>query len=167
MKMRYVRGIVFVSAVCAGVVVAAFAGEEYIGDRVFVKNSSPCDIVLMAEHSGSTIRPGERALAKSGFIEHTPSMVLVSKQQAWTGLHFWAASVDTRTREGARSEASIPSEWWKPTLLGRELAFEVDRSGDLVLQAPSAAVSSASQPRGFPLPGLSATIPMQKELACH
>jgi hypothetical protein len=165
--MRYLRAVVLVTAVCAGVVVAAFAGEDYIGDRVFVRNTSPCDIVLMEEHSGFTIRPGERALAKSGFIEHTPSMVLVSKQQAWTGMYFRAASVDTRTREGARSETSIPSEWWKPTLLGRELTFEVNRSGDLVLQAPSAAASSASQPRGFPLPGLPATIPMQKELACQ
>ncbi|MGZ5126154.1 MAG: hypothetical protein ACXWCY_31145 [Burkholderiales bacterium] len=165
--MRFLRVFALLIAVCAGIVVAAFAGEDYVGDRVFVRNSSPCDIVLMEEHSGSTIPPGERALAKSAFIEHSPSMVLISKQQAWTGMHFRGNSVDTRTREGARSEASIPSEWWKSTLLGRELTFEVTGSGDLVLRAPSAATSTASQPRGFPLPGLPATIPMQKELACH
>jgi hypothetical protein len=163
--MRVVPVLATLIAVCAGIALAAFAGEGYVGDRVFVMNGSPCDIVLMEEHSGSTVRPGYRTLAKSGFIESSPSMVLISKQQAWTGMHFRVPSVDVR-REGTRLEASIPSEWWKPTLLGRELTFEVTRSGELVLQAPSVG-ASLSQPRGFPLPGLPATVPMQKELACH
>lgn len=163
--MRFIRVLATLIAVCAGIVLAAFAGEDYVGDRVFVENGSPCDIVLMEEHSGSTVPPGARTLAKSGFIEHSPSMVLISKQQAWTGVHFRAASVDIR-REGARFEALIPSEWGKPTLLGRELTFEVTRSGELVLQAPSVG-ASLSQPRGFPLPGLPASVPMQKGLACH
>ena len=164
--MRFVSVLAFLVAICAGVVVAAFAAEDYVGDRVFLKNGSPCDIVLMEEHSGSTVRPGARTLAKSGFITHSPSMVLISKQQVWTGMHFRVESVDTRTQEGARLEAPVPSEWWKPTFVGKELTFEVTRSGDLVLQPPSAGASS-SQPRGFPLPGLPATLLMQKELACQ
>jgi hypothetical protein len=163
--MRFVRVLATLSAVCAGIVLAVFAAEGYVGDRVFVKNGSSCDIVLIEEHSGSTVHPGGKTLAKSGFVEHSPSMVLISKQQAWTGMHFRVASVDIR-REGSRVETSIPSEWWKPTLLGRELTFEVTRSGELALQAPSVGASS-SQPRGFPLPGLPAIIPMQKELACQ
>jgi hypothetical protein len=165
--MRVVRLFSVIVAVCVVIVVAAFAGEDYLGDRVFVRNGSACDIVLMEEHSGATVHPGERTLAKSGFIEHSPSMFLISKQQAWTGLHFRVESVDTRTREGARLVASIPSEWWKSTVLGRELTFEVNRSGDLVLHADDPASSHPSQPVGFPLPGLPATIPMQKELACQ
>jgi len=93
--------------------------------------------------------------------------LLVSKHRGWTGLHFAEPSVEIRTREGERIEIAIPSQWWRPTRLGRELTFEVDRSENVVLEAPIDVLRGGAQPSGFPLLGLPATIPLQKELACQ
>jgi hypothetical protein len=166
-RMRKRRALFMFSALCAGLVLAAFGGEDYIGARVFVRNDSPCDIQLSEEHSGSTIHPGEKALAKSNFVERSPTMLLVSKHRAWTGLHFEEKSVEIRTREGERIKIAIPPQWWKPTRLGRELTFEVDRTENVVLKAPTDVLRASPQPGGFPLLGLPATIPLQKELACQ
>jgi hypothetical protein len=164
--MRKRRVLALFSALCAGVVLAAFGGEKYIGARVFVRNNSLCDIELSEEHSGSTIHPGERVLAKSGFIERSPTMLLVSKHRGWTGLRFEETSMEIRTREGERIKIAIPPQWWGSTLLGRELTFEVDRSEYLVVKAPTDVLRGSAQPGHFPLVGLPATIPLQKELAC-
>lgn len=164
--MRRLRVAVLVGVVFAGLLVAWPLGERHVGNRIFLANASACDIVVSDEHGGATIRPGHRELVRSGFIDHSPSMLVATRQQAWTGVRFHERLVNVRTADGNNLDISIPPNWWHPTSLGRELTFEVDGTGRLVLRAPLGAVPGP-QPSGFPLPSLPAGMPIQKELTCH
>jgi hypothetical protein len=95
-------------------------------------------------------------------------MLLVAKHQTWSGLRFSELLVDLRSSDGVRTEVAIPAQWWVPSLLGRELTFEIESSGTLVLGMSDVGSRPSSQPTGFPLVGRSGSgIPMQNDLLCH
>lgn len=150
-QMRVVIRIARIVALLILVVVVplsvASVGSRYTGDRVYLLNSTRCRIVVMEQHDGHGANPGAEVLIKHGFVDRTPTMMIVSGSAIWLGgLHF---SIDKlQVRDVA--DIAIPSSWLGSSITGRTLTYELTADGQLLVKAPPAYPAS-QQPQGLPL----------------
>lgn len=144
--MRAVRISVLLALILAlGYACIEVAGR-YLGDRVYLKNSSACTIHLMSQHNGQKVEPGETVLVKPGFVDRTPSMLVVHAKGIWIGgLHFSADKFSVR----GEADREVPAEWVQGTIFGRRLVFDLNPKGQLAVIPPNP--EGLSQPRGFPV----------------
>lgn len=144
--MRAARMSVLLALVLALGYASIEVAGRYLGDRVYLKNSSACTIHLMSEHDGQKAEPSETVLVKPGFVDRTPSMLVVHAKGIWVGgLHFSADRFSVR----GEAEREVPAEWMQGTMFGRRLVFDLNPDGQLAVIAPNP--EGRSQPRGFPV----------------
>ena len=125
----------------------ASVGSRYMGDRVYLLNSTRCRVVVMEQHDGHGANPGEEVLVKRGFVARTPTMMIASGSAIWLGgLHFSIDKLQVRDM----ADIAIPSSWLGSSIRGRTLAYELTAEGQLLVKAPPAR-PSVQQPQGFPL----------------
>ena len=125
----------------------ASVGSLYMGDRVYLLNNTRCRIVVMEEHDGHEANPGEEVLIKRGFVERTPTMMILAGSAVWFGgLHFAVNTLQVRDK----SDIAIPPFFLGSSMLGRTLTYELTMDGQLLVKSPPMHPSVA-QPQGLPL----------------
>ncbi|QHJ01041.1 hypothetical protein GT347_25475 [Xylophilus rhododendri] len=120
------------------VLVTIFAAGElmgrHFGDRIYLRNASPCTIVMMSEHQGIEANPGESVLIKAGFIDRTPTMLITRVGGIWQGgLHFSIDNFSVRDQP----DRAIPPDWIENTLRGRKLTYVLDKDGQISVISPN------------------------------
>ena len=125
---------------------AATVAGRVAGDRIYLLNRTACVVTVMSEHEGVAIQPGDVGLIKPGFIDRTPTMLIVSGPGAWVeGLHFSLHRIEAR----GRPEVAIPPTAYESTSFGSTLKLEVTES-ELRLAIPDG-VGVRAQPDGLPI----------------
>jgi hypothetical protein len=125
----------------------ASAGGRFIGNRVYMLNSTHCRVVVMEEHDGYGANPGETILVKPGLVDRTPTMLILAGSTVWFGgLHF----TDDMLQVRGQADIVIPRSWLHSSFLGSTLTYELTAGGELLVKQPPDQ-SSVSQPQGFPL----------------
>jgi len=147
--MRIARVVVLLVVVVGILIAAESAAGRFVGHRVYLRNSTICEVVVMQEHDGIMAKPGETVLVKSGLIDRTPTMMITANWDIWFGgLHFSADRLQVR----GNSDVIFPSLWLKSSLIGTTLTFDLTRQGQLVVLPPNDATQIAlPQPEGLPL----------------
>lgn len=126
--------------------VTSVAGR-FMGDRVYLLNSTPCRVVVMEQHDGHEANPGETVLIKSGFVDRTPTMMVFSGSAFWFGgLHFTTDTLQVRDQ----ADIAIPPSWLSSSIMGKELTYELTADGQLLVKGPTMQ-PSMPQPKGLPL----------------
>jgi len=121
--------------------------SRFLGDRVYLLNSTPCRVVAVEQHNGHEANPGETVLIKSGFADRTPTMMVFSGSAFWFGgLHFTMDTLQVRDQ----ANIAIPPSWLSSSILGRELTYELTADGQLLVKGPTMQ-PSMPQPKGLPL----------------
>jgi hypothetical protein len=151
---RVVRILILLGAVIAVPFAVASVAGNFVGHRVYLVNSTLCDVAVMEEHGGLIAKPGEKILIKSGLIDRTPSMMITANWDIWfSGLRFASdGTLALRGRDGAVVSVVIPSSWNEHAFFGTVLIYEVTRQGQLVVRQPASGSSAVSlQPSGLPV----------------
>jgi hypothetical protein len=133
-----------------GIFIAAEStAGRFVGHRVYLRNSTICEILVTHEHDGFIVKPGETVLVKSGLIGRTPTMMISANWDIWFwGLHFSADRLHVR----GNNDITFPSSWLKSSLFGTTLTFDLTRQGQLIVLPPNDAAQLAlPQPEGLPL----------------
>jgi len=125
----------------------ASVGSRYMGDRVYLLNNTSCRVVVMEEHDGHAANPGEEVLIKPGFVDRTPTMMIVTDSAVWFGgLRFAVSTLQVRDQ----ADIQIPPSLLGTLIGGRTLTYELTTDGQLLVKGPPMH-SSMAQPQGLPL----------------
>jgi hypothetical protein len=141
--------------------------QQHVGQRIFLRNDSRCEILVAEQHDSHLVKPGDRVLVKSIASSGIRKLV-IAKAHVWPVTVFSEYSVSTGRAPGEeRVNISVPREWWSKSTLGEELVFAVNDAEVLALVQPVGTHPPLDQPPGLPLPGLpTSRIPVQSELTC-
>ena len=152
--MQFVASAFRVVASLIAIFVVAYASMEFgghlFGDRVYLKNDYKCNIVVMDEHGSTSISIGQVTLIKSGFTEHTPTLLIAADSKTVLhGLHFSINQIQTRNTP----PILVPAFWRTYTIFGSKLVYTLNSSGNLELNHPNTDDKNLKQPVGLPLQG--------------
>jgi hypothetical protein len=140
--VRTVRVVALLVAVVGVPLAVASVAGQVSGDRVYLLNSTNCVVAAMSQHEGVTVKPGESALLKPGFLARTPTMILASGPGIWIGgLHFSIDRVEVRHR----ADVEVPEAWRTSSFLGTTITLELFQDQLRLTGTP------AVQPKGFPI----------------
>ena len=121
-----------------------------MGHRVYLLNSTRCDVGVLEEHDGVTAIPGETVLVKPGLFDRTPTKIITAGPGIlFGGLHFNSAG---KLEVRGQSDIQVPDSWFEKTCFGTKLTYELTADGTLIVRNPAGlAESSKQQPMGLPL----------------
>ena len=149
--MRIIARVTRALALLALVILIPIAGAElgarFMGSRIYLLNSTNCRVVVMEQHDGYGADPGERVLVKAGFVDRTPTMLIVAGSSIWFGgLHFSLDKLQVRDHD----DVLIRAEMLEHSILGSSLTYELTDRGMLAVKQPLSQIGAA-QPVGLPL----------------
>ena len=154
---RIIRVIVLLVGLGVLLIAAPTVAGRFIGNRIYLLNSTSCPLALMSEHEGLVAQPGQTVLAKNGLIDRTPTMMIAVNNDIWFGgLHFSSKKLEIRDHE----DVLVPASWVRVVLGGTTLTYEVTDAG---LQLETERQSPKAQPLGLPLSRRSGS---QRSIAC-
>jgi len=148
-SIRIARILVLLCIVIGIPIAAASVAGHYVGHRVYLLNSTRCQVTVMSEHEGATVQPGEIMLVKPGLIDRTPSLIIIANWDMWfDGLHFTSDRLQTRFKD----DIVVSNAWFADSIFGTTLTYELTRQGRLVIMPPKGMGQNAlTQPAGLPL----------------
>ena len=152
--MRLSVRLLRIGCLLALVIFFLIAGAEvaghFVGHRVYLLNSTRCDVAVMEEHEGVTAKPSETVLVKPGLIDRTPTKVITAGPGILLGgLHFGSAG---KLEVRGQSDIKVPASWFEETPFGTKLTYELTADGTLMVRIPAGLTeSSKQQPTGLPL----------------
>ena len=142
-------GLLLVLVISVPIAGGEVAGH-FVGHRVYLLNSTKCDVAVMEQHDGVTAKPGETVLVKPGLVDRTPTKLIAAGPGIWLGgLHFDSAG---KLEVRGQDDIKVPDAWFEQTQFGTKLTYELTVDGALIVREPSGHTESRmEQPAGLPL----------------
>ena len=149
-SIRILRVIVLLGLVLGFLVVGAEIAGHFVGNRVYLLNSTSCEVAVMNEHDGTLAKPGETVLVKSGIIDRTSTLLITANGDIWFGgLHFDSSG---KFEFRGHDDIKVSESWFRHTLFGTTLTYELSQQGDLSVRHPlNSTDSQLPQPVGLPI----------------